>query len=184
MMSPLPVSETHPLRRLFAGLIEHAFYADMGICEPELTGYLTELLAGFVHMDRIFSLHDANGRRIEEVADMAAEAALDPALEPSDRVRLVHKHIGDFTLFWTGVYPEGLRQLCGPMRKDHLVDYLRQGKRSYAIASDLSRRDSLPPAVVLRRLSEQFEFCVFGLGLVRKGWEEYRATRPGLPRLG
>jgi len=177
------VSESHPLRRLFAGLVEHVFYADMGLCEPDITGYLSDLLVEFVHMDRIFCLHDAKGRRIEEVADMAAEAAFDAPIERADRDRLVHKHIGDFTLFWTGVYPEGLRQLRGPARKDHLIDYLRQGKRSYAIASDLSRRDSQPPAAVLRRLSEQFEFCVFGLGLVRKGWEQYRANRPDLPPL-
>lgn len=178
----LPVPESHPLRRLFTGLVEHAFYADMGLCDPDITGYLSALLVEFVHMDRIFSLCDAAGRRIEELADMATETTLTPALPSSDRNRLVHKHIGDFTLFWTGVYPEGLRHLRSPMRQDHLVDYLRQGKRSYAIASDLSNRDSEPPAAVLRRLSDQFEFCVFGLGLVRKGWEQLRSTRPELPR--
>ena len=25
--------------------------------------------------------------------------------------REVHRHIGDFTLFWTGVYPEALREM-------------------------------------------------------------------------
>jgi hypothetical protein len=181
MMSPVPKS--HPLRQLFTGLVEHTLYADVGLCDPEIADYLSELLVDFVHMDRIFSLRDARGRRIEEVADMAAEATLEPGVARADRDRLVHKHIGDFTLFWTGVYPEGLRRLRSPMRKDHLVDYLQQGKRSYAIASDLSTRESRPPGAVLRRLSDCFEFCVYGLGLVRKGWEQYRLARPDLPPL-
>ena len=84
---------------------------------------------------------------------------------------IVHKHIGDYTLFWSGVYPENLKALKAAPRRDHLVDYLRQGKRSYAIASDLSTDKADPPAAVLRRLSDNFEFCVYGLGLVRKSWE-------------
>ena len=69
------------------------------------------------------------------------------------------------------MYPEGLRYLRHPTRKDHLVDYLQTGKRSYAIAGQMYSQDEDPPGAVLRRLSENFEFCVYGLGEVRKGWE-------------
>lgn len=177
------VPESHPLRRLFAGLVEHAFYTDLGMCDPQITQYLSDLLVDFVHMDRLFPFRDASGRRIEEVAEMVTEARVDPTMPVHERQRLVHKHIGDFTLFWTGVYPEGLRHLRAPGRKDHLIDYLQQGKRSYAIASDLSTPDDEPPGGVLHRLSDRFEFCVYGLGLVRKGWEDLRARQPGLPRI-
>ncbi len=171
----------HPLRRLFAGLVEHAFYTEIGMCDPWLTKYLSDLLADFVHVDRIYALRDAGGRRIEEVAEMVTEAAFGSGVGPALRRRLIHKHVGDFTLFWTGVYPEGLKRIRSAHRKDNLIDYL-QGKRSYAIASQLTAPDDRPPAKLLRRLSENFEFCVYGLGLVRKGWERlspatYRATR-------
>ena len=49
--------------------------------------------------------------------------------------REYHRHIGDFTLFWTGVYPEVLKTLRSVMHKDHFIDYCEQGKRSYYIAS-------------------------------------------------
>ena len=49
--------------------------------------------------------------------------------------REYHRHIGDFTLFWTGVYPEMLRRLQSLLSKDRFVDYCEQGKRSYYIAS-------------------------------------------------
>lgn len=162
----------HPLRRLFAGLVENVFYTDVGLCDTRTTEYLTDLLVEFVHIDRIFALHDASGRRLEDVAEMATEADLGPGVSGTERQRRVHRHIGDFTLFWTGVYPEGLRQLRHPMKMDHLVDYLQQGKRSYAIAGRMYGEREDPSGQVLRRLSENFEFCVYGLGRVRKGWEQ------------
>jgi hypothetical protein len=171
-MSP-GFQEHHPLRRWFAGLVEDSLYARLGICEPAIADYLVDLLVDFVHVDRIFALRDVEGRRLEEVAEMLTEAVgVTPAGETSRR-RLVHKHIGDFTLFWTGIYPENLRRLRSRHRKDQLIDYLGQGKRSYAIASELTRdAGEPPPAALLRRLSDQFEECVYGLSLVRRGWEE------------
>jgi hypothetical protein len=161
----------HPLRRLFRGLVEHVFYSEVGMADPKTVEYLADLLMEFVHVDHIFALHDAAGRRIEGVAEMLTEADLGPAVSGAERERRIHRHIGDFTLFWTGVYPEGLRYLRHPMRKDHLVDYLQQGKRSYAIAGRMYSAEEDPPGDVLRRLSDNFEFCVYGLGEVRKGWE-------------
>jgi len=165
------LSPDHPLRRFFAGLVEHVFFVDLGLCDPNIAGYLVDLLSEFIHVDRIFALRDAKGRRLEEVAEMLTEAYLGSDVTGAQRDRFVHKHVGDFTLFWAGVYPEALRWLKHPMRKDHLVDYLEQGKRSYAIAGQMFGQSDQPPGSVLRRLSDQFEFCVYGLGQVRKGWE-------------
>ena len=64
-----------------------------------------------------------------------------------------------------------LRLTRRPTWRDCIRDYVAQGKRSYRIASDLGAEDSEPPSDLLRQLSEGFESCVHGLGLVRKGWE-------------
>ena len=94
-------------------------------------------------------------------------------LPPEGRTRReVYRHIGDFTLFWTGVYPEALRKLRSALTRDHFIDYCEQGKRSYWIAStfdDDEYRDEVP---VLRRLSEEFELCAYGLNKVRQEWEK------------
>lgn len=172
-----PISENHPLRRLFAGLVENVLYSDLGMCEPAVASYLVSLLTEFVHLDRIHALQSKQGRRLEDVAEMLADAYLGPDVKGVHRDRIVHKHIGDYTLFWSGVYPENLGRLKRSYRKDALVDYIGQGKRSYAIASELSGEKTEPPAAVLRRLSDQFEMCVYGLGLVRQGWE--RLSPPG-----
>ena len=68
------------------------------------------------------------------------------------------------------MYPENLR--AGHRGGvDLLEPYVAQGKRSYGIAGELTGDGDEPPANVLLQLSEQFEFCVHGLHLVRVEWE-------------
>jgi hypothetical protein len=158
----------HPLRRYFSGLTEHAFIESLGVADPPLTDYLSLLLSRFIHMDAIYKLRGA-GKRLEEVADMLM-AALE--LPPEGRTsREMHRHIGDFTLFWTGVFPEALKHLRNTMNKDQFIDYCKQGKRSYYIASQFEDEPYKEESCVLRRLSDQFEMCAFGLTQVRKEWQ-------------
>lgn len=160
----------HPLRRLFAGLAEHAFIDKLGMGDPALIDYLSLLLSRFVHVDAIYRLRSAAGKRLEEVADMLLETESLPAGGRTSRE--FHRHIGDFTLFWTGVYPEALRRLQSILNKDHFIDYQEQGKRSYYIASTFEHDPYREEAPVLRRLSEHFELCAYGLNQVRQEWEK------------
>ncbi|MFO0808750.1 MAG: hypothetical protein U0746_09025 [Gemmataceae bacterium] len=158
----------HPLRRLFAGVTEYTFQTRLGVADPNLIDYLSVLLARFVHDDTIHRLKSGTGARMTQVVDMVAEAE---ALPPEGRTRReVHRHIGDFALFWTGVYPEALAKLRSKACKDYFVDYCAQGKRSYFIASTFDDDES----PVLRRLSDEFEMCA-GLTEVRREWERAAA---------
>src|SRR5437764_491624 len=148
----------HPLRRYFSGLAEHTFVDDLGVADPPLIDYLALLLARFIHVDVIHRFQ-AGQRSLEEVADMLIEAEELP--QEGRTYREVHRHIGDFTLFWTGVYPEALKRLRSAARKDHFIDYCEQGKRSYFLASACEEAD-LEETRVLRRSSEQFELCADG----------------------
>jgi hypothetical protein len=160
----------HPLRRLFAGLTEQTFSTALGVADPPLVDYLSTLLSRFVHTDAIFRLRDALGKRLFEVADMILEAESMPAAARTRRE--YHRHIGDVTLFWTGVYPEALERLRPDRAKDYFVDYCAQGKRSYYIASTFEDDPYRDEAPVLRRLSAEFELCAYGLRQVRKEWEQ------------
>jgi hypothetical protein len=159
----------NPLRRLFAGLTEHAFMDTLGVGDPHLIDYLSLLLSRFTHMDALQRLRSSSGKSLEEVADMLMEAEQMPAEGRTNRE--FHRHIGDFTLFWTGVYPEALKRLRSLLRKDQFSDYCEQGKRSYYKASTFEDDPDREEAPVLRRLSEQFELCAYGLSQVRKEWE-------------
>lgn len=155
------------LRRLFAALVEQTFQADLGIADPSLTDYLSELLCRFVRLDVLYKVRDVAGRRLEEVAEMAIEAEF----RQGRPRREIYRHIGDFTLFWSGVYPEALPKLRNEQRKDHLLDYCEHGKRSYYIASTYDDGPYAKEAPVLRRLSDEFELCGIGLNRVRREWE-------------
>lgn len=171
-MGPLPA--THPLRRMFAGLTEQTFLSTLGVGDPQLIDYLSALLTRFIHMDAVYRLRNTQGKQLEEVVDMVLEAE---AMPPEGRTRReVHRHIGDFTLFWTGVFPEALRRMRSTFCKDHFVNYTEQGKRSYYIASTFEDDPYQEEAPVLRRLSEQFELWAYGLNQVRLEWQRNSAA--------
>jgi hypothetical protein len=176
------VPANHPLQRLFAGITEQTFLHQLGIGDPDLVGYLSTLLSRFIHADSIYRLRNAQGKRLEEVADMMFEAEAMPAQGRTRRE--VHRHIGDFTLFWTGVYPEALARLRSQLRKDSFIDYCEQGKRSYYIASTFEDDAYRQEAPVLRRLSQEFELCAYGLSHVRHEWERTQSAGAGQPLLG
>lgn len=159
----------HPLRRLFAGITEQTFLNFLGIGDPKMVDYLSALLLRFVHMDTIYRLRNSQGKRLEEVVDMVLDAE---SLPPEGRTRReIHRQIGDFTLFWTGVYPEALKHIRSTLSKDNFIDYCEQGKRSYYIASTFEEDPYQEEAPILRRLSEEFELFAYGLTKVRSEWE-------------
>jgi hypothetical protein len=170
------IPESHPLVRLFRGLTEHTFQAELGIADPEVVGYVADLLTRFVPSRNLAGVRDAEGRSLVEIAAILAEAE---RTSDADRRRECHRHIGDLTLFWTGVFPEALGRIrASGSAADQLIDYPRQGKRSYHVASTIDG----PEAPVLRRLSAEFEMCAYGLSRIRKEWESLPASDSGPPR--
>jgi hypothetical protein len=166
------------LLRFFSGLTEHVFQAELGVADPPLIDYISELVCRFVRLDALFKVRTVEGRVLHQVVDMVAEA--------ESRIggarREVHRHIGDFTLFWAGIYPESLPKLCRASTKDYFVDYCAQGKRAYWAASTIATdRQEDPPAEILAQLSDEFELCAYGLRQVRRQWES-KADTPGIPR--
>lgn len=153
------------LRRLFQGAAEQTFEAELGIADQPLIEYLVDLLLRFLKQESLFRIRDTTGHRLTQVVDMIHEAEHRDA-RPR---REIHRHIGDFTLFFSGLYPEHLPRLQAPDRPDFMVDYARQGKRSYQIAASFAEDDQArEEAPVLWHLSEEFELCSEGLHRIRR----------------
>ncbi len=165
------------LYRFFAGLTEYAFHTRLGVPDTRLTDYLTDLLARFVRYDALVSLRSLSGQRLVAVADMLLEADA----RVGDARREAHRHIGDYTLFWTGVYPETLQRGKRGHRSDPFVDYCEHGKRAYRIASTIPTSKPDDKGEVLERLSHDFELCVYGLSEVRREWERRDGDTPAGP---
>src|SRR5262245_44923709 len=147
------------LARFFSGLCEYVFEGRLGLADPPLVDYLSDLMLRFARLDSVHRVRNLAGRPMLEVADMLSEAENRIGLARRD----VHRHIGDVTLFWTGVYPESLPRLKSIQKKDYFVDYCAQGKRAYHIAATIDTdRNEDTTSDLLERLSAQFEMCAYG----------------------
>jgi hypothetical protein len=162
------------LRDLFGNLVWKHFFSDAGVEQPRIAGYVSDLLADFVHMDNLYRIHGAAGQRLDDVGEMLVES--NPLLEaPSfDRERAVRKHVGDFTLFMTGLFPENVAHIRSSkqVRPQSFVDFVKAGKESYAVVSCFDQGEYRDEAPLFRQLSDQFELCIFGLNMVKRDLEE------------
>lgn len=162
------------LNRMFAGLSEYVFHSKLGVVDTELVDYVSSLLTRFTRFDGIQRIRKVDGTPATEVIAMIEEAEK----RVGDAKREVHRHIGDYTLFWSGVYPEALREMRSKHSKDQFVSYCAQGKRAYLIASSIASRKPTATSGLLHRMSEQFEMCAYGLREIRREWER-RDNDPG-----
>src|SRR5437667_4595632 len=124
MSAELTAGGKRSLRRFFDDLVWKHFFDDVRLEEPGVTQYVSKMLVDFVDVGNLYRLQNARGKRLEDVGEMLIES--NPMLEaPSfDRERAVRKHVGDYTLFMTGLFPESVaksRQTTRP-RLLHLFD--------------------------------------------------------------
>ena len=61
-----------PLKDFFAGMAEFAFETRLGIADPPLVDYITDLLTRFIRHDAIYSVRDLAGNRLHAVGEMLA----------------------------------------------------------------------------------------------------------------
>jgi hypothetical protein len=169
-----------PIRVYFAEAVHDAMDRYANLSDIEVENYLTRMLVEFLRMDGIYGLKDKSGRRVGSVSEMLCEGDIRLNADSFGREREVHRHIGDFLLFWSGLFPEYLPNLKSPAGKDALIDPVGQGRMSYHVASTFEYEPYGSEAKVLRKLSEKFETYQYGLGIVRAGFEGFR--RQGWPK--
>jgi hypothetical protein len=158
---------------LFRDLVHRQFLGEEHLPDREAAEYVSGVLTDFTHVDHVYRIRDARGQRLEDVADMLIES--NPLLHARsfDREREVRRHIGDYTLFFTGLFPESVAALPRrrPLSADVFVDYVRAGKESYAVVAAFDVGTHARQARLFRRLSDQFERCVFALNGVKRELE-------------
>jgi hypothetical protein len=152
------IPQGHPLRQLFHRLTE-ATLEGIGVRDEELVLYISDLLVRFTYTDNLYKLRNAAGERLVYIVDMllaASEADF-------QQQREVRKHIGDYSLFILGLFPESLRRPRRPLSPEY---YVEQGKESYWIVAEIDRYK--PTASLFRKLSDNFEYCINALSLERE----------------
>ena len=95
------------IQRFFTGLAEQTFEVKLGIVDPPLVDYLSELLVRCVRMEQLEGVRSPRGHTLHKLEQMVEEA--DARIGTAKR--RIHRNIGDFAMFWTGLFPESLRRI-------------------------------------------------------------------------
>ncbi len=168
------IPESHPLQQLFVELVGRHYAEQIGIRDPQIVAYVAHLMTEFCDAEQLFKIRDAAGRNLTDVGEMLIES--DPVFGPApsfDRERQVRKHIGDYTLFFTGMFPESINHFrLRRNRMENFVDWMKAGKESYYIVSKFDVFEYTKVAPLFATLSKNFEQCVFALNRVKNELQE------------
>ena len=168
------IPESHPLQQLFEDLVGRHYAEEIGIRDPQIVAYVSHLLAEFCDAEQLFKIRNTFNRPLSDVGEMLLEA--DPVYGPAssfDRERQVRKHIGDYILFFAGMFPESINHFrLRRQRLENLVDWVKAGKESYYIVSKFEHFEYAKVAPLFASLSKNFEECVYGLNMVKNNLQE------------
>lgn len=171
------IPEEHSLRQFFHEVVANTYASELSMDDNEVTSYVADLLVDFCESDRLYRIKDANGRPVREMGAMLVASDPVHGTAPSfDAEREIRKHIGDFSLFFTGMYPESVHR-WRRQQGESFVDLVKTGKESYYIVSQFNVFEYALEAPLFAKLSESFERCLYGLTLVR---EQLAKQNPGI----
>ncbi len=161
---------SHPLEPFFQQAVRNSYEGKLGLHDPDVTGYVAHLLCEFSEADKLYKVRDQAGRPIEELTEMMLAADPVHGTAPSfDAERAVRKHIGDYSLFVAGMYPEASDSKSRSRRhRPTLSELIQAGKQSYFIVSQFNLFEYEQEAPLFARLSDGFERCILGLTLARE----------------
>ena len=152
------------LNRFFDRAIRAAFH-DLGVTDDAAADYLAGMLTRFARTESLFPRGTAVPR-LETVVDMLLEIQHvwqddTPHFRPEREVS-VRRHIGDYTLFMTGLFPERVHQIAS------MGYYVSEGKRAYRFVSEHDRARDGRERAPYQRLAERFEGYMRALDYARR----------------
>lgn len=167
--------DPHPLRTYFRESVHQSLHDQIGLRDcDDLENYLTDMLVEFLHHEKIFAIQNAEGQRVESFAEMMAQGDVRLYADSFERERQVHRHIGDFLLFWSGLFPEMLQKLRGFASTAYEEEAMRQGSYSYGVVSSFDHAPYSLEAITFAKLSREFPACLYGLRLMRASFDGFK----------
>jgi hypothetical protein len=174
-MAESPVATS--LKRFFDRLVRRSL-DDLRLGGEPVADYLAALLARFARTDQLHPLRSAAGEPIETVVEMLLEVErawdlADPRSDPF-RERAIRQHIGDYTLFMTGIFREYVEHRASTGL------YVREGKRAYQVVADFQRSALRPDARLFAGLAARFEGYASALAYMKRVYLRPALTPPGV----
>lgn len=147
----------------------------MGLLEDtQVSNYIANMLAQFIESSKLFSMGDDEKKSHQYIVDMIADSL------NSDNLKKFHIycHIGNYTLFLTGMIPEYIKYRYQykrrPLDKNYYVGF---GKTYYGLASEHTNARKNRLTGTLSQLSEGFEAVSQVLSFMNK--EYFCSAKPG-----
>ena len=154
------------LRGFFDRALRASFH-DLALGNDPASSYLADLLTRFARTENLYP-RGVTMPRLETVVDLLLEAETvweDPKHFKPEHEVAVSRHIGDFTLFMTGIFRERVERTAS------IGYYVTQGKRAYHFVWEHDRassRAAADAAPLYRRLADGFERYAGALDYTRR----------------
>lgn len=156
-------------------------YGELGIHEESLVGYVSDLLTRFARSEGLYRLRDSAGRPLDTIVEMLIELTRPmwqeggaPRVHP-EREREIRRHIGDYALFMSGLFPEHVA------RRGGLAYYHEQGRRAYGAVFEHDRARFRPGAALFAALAAEFPRHAGALTYMRQVHFRRPQAPPGAP---
>jgi len=121
------------LQQFFRHQLQQGFHTH-GLREAGTVEYVSDVLTRFAHTRAFYALRDADGKPLEYIVDMLAswQHAQDNGRGRRDgaRERAVMRHLGDYTLFMSGLFRERLKA------RGELNYYVANGRSAFLRSAD------------------------------------------------
>jgi hypothetical protein len=137
---------------LFACVAARASMRKMGVHDPVLADYLAVLLIQFGLRDRHSRISDADDQTYDTAVDIAADLD-DPSLT---RSFLLRAHLGNYTLWLSGLFPDRIEYRRRNRGGPDLEYYEEMGRRGFALAADHRLAAQYNLADLFRKAAENF----------------------------
>jgi hypothetical protein len=139
---------------LFNVLLRHTLSGHRTSNDRKIVNYIANLLSIFVHADRVHRIRPHDEATYEYLVDMIQEARL----SESRRQFLIYSHIGNYSLFISGLFPEWIeyrhRYKKRPINSKYYIDF---GRTYYGLAAKHPMARQFHLDDVFLRLAMMFE---------------------------
>jgi hypothetical protein len=124
-----------------------------GIKDPQVAEYVAEILTAFMQAERAKTVFPGMTHPCEYFFEMVA------ALKSADSRTsfCIRAHIGDYSLFMSGIFPDRIKYRAEKRGFPDLSYYAALGRTQYRLASDHSLAPKYDLSRVLSYLSDNFE---------------------------
>ncbi|GAB4364281.1 MAG: hypothetical protein Kow0042_02770 [Calditrichia bacterium] len=145
-------------------------FVDLDLLNFQVLEYIASLLARFARTENLYRIKQIPHFKLESVVETLLQVEMarrgEETMSERDEI-LLRQHIGDFTLFMSGIFREYVQRL------GFLNYYLYEGGRSYGRVYDYAYQEYGPGAMVFRDLSRQFEQYSGALDYMKKVYFYY-----------